>query len=138
MAHVTHFNQRFISALDLGLSDVTLAAERTSNAVNTAGYSQLTIFVNFSTRSAADNIKVEIDEDFDEAAANYAAYLSQTAATAAGVVTLSDAVYTKAVTAAKKFHINVPINCKQFKLRLSALNGAAGDICSVNLLLGTN
>lgn len=129
----TYTNSRTLPPAEVGLNGVTLAAERTSSSIASTGWNQLSVAVNLTARTAATTVTVSIDFSPD---AGTTWYPIQTGATAAGVVTLSDAVYTKAVSAADTFAFNTPIAYDLLRLRLNGAGGAAGDVASVTVLLG--
>ena len=136
MAHIQHFNQRFISAAELGLSAVTLAAERTSNTINCEGMSQLSLQIEY-TYSAATRVDVNIETSLDPAGSLTWA-LEHTEAIAAGAVTLSPEDYQKAVSASVNLTIHKPINARHVRVKISSTGGGASDLATVKACLATN
>lgn len=130
--------QRVINPTELGLSAVTLATERTSNSIGLNGASRLAVYVKHSANSAATRIDVNLDVTPEgmsgETVSNW--YVSQTAAIAAGTVTLSDEDIQKAVSGVKLFEVRFDeLNAAYCRIRISGTSGAAGDIVSVTAIV---
>ncbi len=126
--------QTVIGAERLGLSAVTLAAERTSSTLNVEGFSQLTVFVVLSTRSAATTLQCAVDIQVPDGVGSTWVPI-QTTATSGAVMTNIDGYWTMAVSAADVLLVNTPINYQHIRLRIDGDNGAAGDIASAYVIL---
>ena len=134
--HVQHFNQKFISAAELGLSAVTLAAERTSNTINCEGYSQLSIQIQ-ATRDSYTRLDVNVEGTLDPASdLNWAT--EHTASIAAGTVTLSPEDFQNTTSSTITYIIDKPINRRHIRIKISATAGGTDDLATVKLCLATN
>jgi hypothetical protein len=116
----------------LGLSGVTLASERTSNSFNVPGRTELTVFANLSARSAATDVKINVDASNDSGTTWFPV---QSVAIAAGTGTMSDYTATKAVSAADTFEARFDLSFQLCRIRVSGTSGAAGDVVSVSALV---
>ena len=114
----------------LGLSGVTLASERTSETFDATGYSQLTLYVDLTAYSAVTAVLVKIEAQ-PAGSSNW--HRVGFTSTAAGTATLSDGTwsFSNAAAADQLPIIDLPLNYKKMRVKVSGTNGAAGDVVSV-------
>jgi len=126
--------QQEISAAKLGLDDVAINSSTNSNQFATSGFDQLTIFVKY-TRSAGTGVTFQIETTEDNGSTWHKV---QTTAIASGVVTLSDATYTKVSSSSTNYAVNIPINCEQVRISSLIATGTptASDKATVRVRLG--
>lgn len=138
MADYRFKRQRRIGAVELGLSGVTLAAERTSNKVDMAGNDGLTLFVNLSARTTTTRVDVAVDVSFDDPTASSPTWCpTQSDSIAAGAATMSDLVFQKTVSGTDTWECRlINMNCRMARVRVvsGAGGAAAGDVVSIDAI----
>lgn len=136
MADRRLLNQKRLTATDLGLDGVTLAAERTSNAFPIEGYNHISVFVNF-THNAATRIDVNIDHSplyISETPVWHELPISSTSST--GVATVTELDAQRAVSGDKKYTVKVGgLNGVAGRIRISGTSGGASDLVTVYAIL---
>ena len=128
-----------LSATDLSLSGVTLAAERTSATFDLRGADQITVFVVQTAHSAATRIDCNLDlsdEPMENGATTSNWCQTMSAAISAGTATMTELDPQNAVTGVEKatFHFS-DVNALRGQVRVSATSGAAGDTANVSVLI---
>ncbi len=109
-----------------GLILANLDTERTSRNLSAAGGNLLVMGIIYTRggSGAATTVTVEIDESDDDGT-NW--YTVQAGATSAGVVTLTDAKYRKAVTTnAQKWSLRVKFGMPLLRIRVTSASGVTG------------
>lgn len=108
--------QEELHAAVLGLNGVLLSASTNSNAFRADGYNQITIEVQV-TWGAATAVTFFLATSVD--GTNWGRI--QSGSISAGVETLSDRQWSKAVSASKNYTVNVPVNYTY--MRIESLTG---------------
>jgi hypothetical protein len=129
-----HKLTRYIAPDVTGLSGATLAAERTSNNLSTAGFDQLTIFIDY-TYSAASAVTMTLEASDDNGSTWYR---TQTGSISSGTVTLSSQTFTKSTGSADQtFVVNQAINYDMMRIKVAGTSGDTGDLVTVSVRLGS-
>ena len=113
-----------------GLILANLDAERTSRSIPAAGGNLLVMGVIYTrTAGSATTVSIEVDESDDDGT-NW--YTVQAGSTTSGVVTLTDAIYRKAVTATLKYSLRVNFAMPLLRIRVTSAGGVtAKDQASI-------
>ena len=130
-----HSIERNFVPVELNLSGVTLASERTSNTLSCTGYGILTVYVNLSAWTTASAVVVAVDVTPDSGTTWIPV---QSESIAGGVGTLSDYTVSNAGSAADQFMGRFTLDDDTFRIRISGTSGAAGDVVSVWARLSNN
>lgn len=115
---------RQLSAADLGLSLADLDAEKTSVTLPCQGANMLSMSVKYTrgASGAATTVSVEVDESMD---GGTTWNIIQAGAVSSGVITLTDAIYRKAVTASYNWPIHVQVGMPLLRIRVTSASGVA-------------
>jgi hypothetical protein len=124
---------KLIGADKLGLNGVAIIAAKTSNTIDLEAFSQMTVEIAV-TWAAATKISfyLEISED-----ASAWHRMNTIDSIAGGAITLSNAVYEKAIAASLNYFLDIPITYKYARLVISC-DGAGADSAIVQVRLGAN
>ena len=123
---------RTIDAPELGLSAVTLASERTSNAFSGTGWDSLTVYFDLTARSASTALICKLEVSHDRGT-TWAQIKSESIA--AGTGTLSAYSQSFANTAAALLPCRFDIDDDFLRIKVSGTSGAAGDVATVKVRL---
>jgi hypothetical protein len=117
--------QRYVDPKELGMADVPCNAIKTSSTLDITGANKLTLLCFFTRVAGTGNIDLVVDA-YDVYKNDWV--ILQATATAAGVVTMSDAVYRKATgSVSQKYEIRLTdLNFTKIRIRLNAAVAAAG------------
>lgn len=125
---------RDISAAEFGVNSLALNATSNSNPVDVNSRNQITLEFDY-TYSAATAVTFYIETRKD-ANANWKRI--QTKVVTAATSSLTDEHFTKPVTASTGWTLNLPANYGQFRMAsITGTSGAAGDLLTVNVRVGT-
>lgn len=127
-----------VGAVELGLSAVTLAAERTSNKIDMVGASELGIEVQLTRGGSATRVDVAVDVSMDDpasAAPIWTQVMSES--TSAGAVTVAIRVYQFTTSATSNWVLAVQnLNCRMARIRVitGAGGASASDVVTIRAL----
>lgn len=127
-----YVRSQWLSARELGLNAVTLAASRTGSTLGCDGYTTLILWVNF-TFSAETALNIAIDTQPVGDTTNW--YESQIETFSAGSGDLENARHLENGGATKLFRLSVDIAGLNFRVRLLRTAGVADDTVTVRGLL---
>ena len=126
--------QEQISAATFGLDDVAINSSINSNQFATAGFDQLTIFVEY-TQSAGTGVSFSLETSED---GGTTWHKIQVGKISSGTVTLFDATYTKALATSGNYVVNIPVNNQFVRLASLIATGTpdANDKATVRVRMG--
>lgn len=136
-----HVRQRYINPGRLGVSAATMGDPVTSTAFDTTGYNQISIDVDYTYGSAsALTIYLEVADHFDystNGASSATWRRLQTGSISSGTVTVSNAIYSNAVSDDENFQLQLPINnVGMARLVFDGTSDDATDIITAAVHLG--
>ena len=134
MAGNFHIFQKRVAAPDLNINARALSGGFSSDPIDVSGFNQLTLFLTL-TWTAASDVTFFV-ESSNDGGSTWHRLQVQTDVSSAGVVTLKDGQFKKAVTATTRWRVNMPLNDQFIRLGTVAATGATSDTLTVEAKLG--
>ena len=123
--------QRFFGAAEIGMNGLATNGNATSNAMDSSGMRDFSAFLDLTGWVSSSLIQLEL-----EAGDGINWYKVQSESISSGAATLSDYTRRKAVTAAKSWVVNWPVNYPLVRLKMTPTGGDPSEALTVQVMMG--